>query len=258
MAVVILIALFAFQSRRTQRVGRAFGPIMLRWFLVIAALGISGFARRPEVLAAASPHHALGFLLHSGQCSLVVRCFWQPPAVRPSTRIWDTWDVSRSAWYGIVSSALLLNYAGRIAIFLDDPTIPGNPFFRLSPGWATVPLVVLATVATIIASQAIITGSFSLTRQAMQLGWLRAYLSRRARTAVPQAPIKLCELAYRTVRGSSLGSSTPRLGKLTARGRFSWVGRAPLRLWMAAEHGQRPQCEQVIRDRAAKLITNSN
>jgi len=212
MAVVILIALFAFQSRRTQRVGRAFGPIMLRWFLVIAALGISGFARRPEVLAAASPHHALGFLLHSGQCSLVVRCFWQPPAVRPSTRIWDTWDVSRSAWYGIVSSALLLNYAGRIAIFLDDPTIPGNPFFRLSPGWATVPLVVLATVATIIASQAIITGSFSLTRQAMQLGWLPGVF-------IPQSS-----------DGSSAGADQALRACISDSSRqFAWIIDAPVR-----------------------------
>jgi KUP system potassium uptake protein len=175
MAVVILLALFGIQSRGTDVVGKAFGPIMLIWFIVIAALGIAGIVRHPGVLLAADPSHAIAFLLSGGWGAFAVLGAVFLAITGGEALYADMGHIGRNpirtVWYMIVLPALVLNYAGQIALYLDDPTMSGNPFFRLAPDWAVLPLVGLATVATIIASQAIITGSFSLTRQAMQLGW---------------------------------------------------------------------------------------
>jgi KUP system potassium uptake protein len=175
-AVVILLALFAAQKFGSERIGRAFGPIMLLWFAVIAALGLTGIVRNPGVLAAIDPRHAISFLTHSDGTGLLVLggvflCITGAEALYADMGHLGRVPIMMS-WYSIVLPALLLSYAGQTALLMQDGTVEGNPFFQLAPTWAVYPLVALATIATIIASQAIITGSFSMTRQAMQLGWL--------------------------------------------------------------------------------------
>ena len=175
LAVAILLALFGIQSRGTAVVGKAFGPIMLLWFITIALLGVAGIARHPAVLAAADPRQAIGFLVAGGWRGFAVLGAVFLAITGAEALYADMGHIGRNpiraVWYGIVLPALLLNYAGQTAMFLDNPAMQGSPFFALAADWAVLPLVALATVATIIASQAIITGSFSLTRQAMQLGW---------------------------------------------------------------------------------------
>jgi KUP system potassium uptake protein len=175
-AVVVLIGLFALQRYGTEKIGRAFGPIMLFWFVVIAALGVTGIAHHPAVLAAFDPRHAIRFLGHAGTAGFLVLgavflCVTGGEALYADMGHFGKASI-RSCWYTVVLPAVVLNYAGQTAWMLDKGTISGNPFFQLAPSWAIYPLVALATIATIIASQSIITGSFSMTRQAMQLGWL--------------------------------------------------------------------------------------
>ena len=176
MASAILLALFLIQSHGTASIGRFFGPIMLIWFVTLATLGVSGIVHYPRVLAAVSPHYALALLVHSRLMSLVILggVFLAITGGEALYADMGHFGVApiRTAWYFVVLPALLLNYAGQTAYVLGHPRVTENPFFKLAPDWAIYPLVALATVATIIASQAIITGSFSLTRQAMQLGWL--------------------------------------------------------------------------------------
>ena len=178
-SVAILIALFAVQSRGTAQIGGVFGPIMLLWFVVIAVLGIGGIAHHPAVLAAVDPRHAIGFLTHSGWGGFAALGGVFLAITGGEAMYADMGTLGRNpiraTWYLVVLPALLLNYAGQIALLIAEPGQDGSPFFRLAPGWAIYPLVVLATAATIIASQAIITGSFSLTRQAMQLGWFPGF-----------------------------------------------------------------------------------
>jgi KUP system potassium uptake protein len=176
MAVGILVALFATQRFGAEKIGRAFGPIMLLWFIVIASLGLTGIARNPQVLGAIDPRYALGFLTHSGGIGFLVLggvflCITGAEALYADMGHLGKHPIKLS-WYGIVLPALLLSYAGQTALLIKEGPVGGNPFFELAPTWAVYPLVALATIATIIASQAIITGSFSMTRQAMQLGWL--------------------------------------------------------------------------------------
>ena len=175
-AVAILLCLFAVQGRGTARIGKVFGPLMLLWFGVIAVLGIAGIVHHPQVLAAVDPRHAIAFLMHNGWGGFAVLGGVFLAITRGEALYADMGHIGRNSimttWYRIVLPALLLNYAGQTAFLLDHPIPGGNPFFKLAPDWAIFPLVLLATVATIVASQAIITGSFSLTRQAMQLGWL--------------------------------------------------------------------------------------
>jgi KUP system potassium uptake protein len=176
LAVGVLLALFTAQKFGTAKIGAAFGPIMLLWFVVIAILGLSGIAHHPAVLGAIDPRYAIAFLAHSGAVGFLVLggvflCITGAEALYADMGHLGRVPIKLS-WYAIVLPALLLNYAGQTAYLLNQDTISGNPFFTLAPSWAVYPLVVLATVATIIASQAIITGSFSMTRQAMQLGWL--------------------------------------------------------------------------------------
>jgi len=176
MAVVILIALFAAQRFGTEKIGRAFGPVMLLWFLVIAALGMTAIVRHPSVVAALDPRYAVEFLRHSGGSGLLVLggvflCITGGEALYADMGHFGKASIRRS-WYLVVLPALLLSYAGQTAYLMEKGSVSGNPFFQIAPSWSVYPLVTLATVATIIASQAIITGSFSMTRQAMQLGWL--------------------------------------------------------------------------------------
>jgi KUP system potassium uptake protein len=174
-ALLILLALFGAQMKGTDSIGRVFGPIMLLWFVVIAVLGLCGVVRRPDVLLAIDPRHAVGFIVAHGWHTLVVLGGVFLAITGGEALYADMGHIGRNpirlSWYCLVLPALLLCYAGQTAMLLENPTIEGNSFFRLAPGWAVIPLVVLATCATIIASQAIITGAFSLTRQAMQLGW---------------------------------------------------------------------------------------
>jgi KUP system potassium uptake protein len=174
-AVGILMALFAIQSRGTAKIGAFSGPVMLLWFISIAALGIGGILHEPRVLAALDPRYAITFLVHSHWVGLGVLGGVFLAVTGGEALYADIGHVGRgpirTTWYVIVLPSLLLSYAGQTALLLEHPHQTGNPFFHLAPEWAIYPLVILATLATIIASQAIITGSFSLTRQAMQLGW---------------------------------------------------------------------------------------
>ncbi len=175
-ALVILLALFAAQPRGTADIGKVFGPVMLVWFIVIGVLGLISVIERPEVLVALDPGRAIGFLIHDRLHSFVVLGGVFLAITGGEALYADMGNVGREpiryAWFGLVLPALLLSYAGQTALLIENPKLDGNPFFQLSPGWAVIPLVCLATLATIIASQAIITGVFSLTRQAIQLGWL--------------------------------------------------------------------------------------
>jgi KUP system potassium uptake protein len=175
-AVVILLCLFAAQRFGTEKIGHAFGPVMLLWFIVIATLGIISITHHPGVLAALDPRYGIRFMASAGSTGFMVLggvflCITGGEALYADMGHFGKGPI-RCSWYGIVLPSLLLSYAGQTAFLLDKTTVTGNPFFQIAPAWSIYPLVVLATVATIIASQAIITGSFSMTRQAMQLGWL--------------------------------------------------------------------------------------
>ncbi|MGY4427620.1 K+ transporter [Bradyrhizobium sp. F1.13.1] len=160
-ALVILVGLFALQKRGTGIIGKTFGPIMLMWFSTIAILGLVGIVHHPHVLAAINPvygvrlvteHGFLGFTLLSGVFLALTggeALYADMGHIGPNS--------IRTAWYGVVLPALVLNYAGQIGNFLDVPDLEANPFFKLAPTWSVYPLVALATLATIIASQAIIT-----------------------------------------------------------------------------------------------------
>jgi KUP system potassium uptake protein len=175
-AVGILAALFLVQRVGTAKIGGAFGPVMLVWFVLIGLLGLNRAVAHPEVLEAINPVYGLRFLIHAGPKALLVLGGVFLCCTGGEALYADMGHVgrlpTRLAWYGIVLPALLLNYAGQTAVLIEGHAGGGNPFFTLAPSWALYPLVGLATVATIIASQAIITGVFSMTRQGIQLGWL--------------------------------------------------------------------------------------
>jgi KUP system potassium uptake protein len=175
-AVVILVALFAVQPQGTARIGRAFGPLMLVWCLVMAALGIYGIILHPSVIVALNPLYGLKFLVSGGLNGFLVLggvflCVTGAEALYADMGHFGPKPI-RFAWSGIVFPSLILNYAGQAALVLDGAPTEGNIFYRLCPAPLLTPLIVLATIATIIASQSIITGAFSMTRQAIQLGWL--------------------------------------------------------------------------------------
>jgi KUP system potassium uptake protein len=175
MALVILVGLFAIQHRGTGVVGRAFGPVMLVWFATIGILGIIGIVHHPAVLAAINPIYGAELVMDHGFLGFTVLGGVFLALTGGEALYADMGHVGRNpirvAWYCFVLPALVLNYAGQVGNFLASPDLETNPFFKLAPNWSIYPLVALATLATIIASQAIITGSFSMTRQAMQLGW---------------------------------------------------------------------------------------
>ena len=175
-AVAILLALFVIQSKGTATIGHLFGPVMLIWFVAIAVLGISGIVKHPSVFAALNPVYGLSYLFSHGATG-----FWVLGAVflcvtGAEALYADMGHFGRRpiwlAWFAIVFPGLILNYAGQAALVLEGAPTDGNIFFRLCPELLLLPLIVLATIATIIASQSIITGAFSMTRQAIQLGWL--------------------------------------------------------------------------------------
>jgi KUP system potassium uptake protein len=174
--VTILIALFLIQRRGTGRIGAVFGPVMALWFLSIGAAGIVAIVRNPAVLAALNPFHALAFLLTNGATSIlvlgaVVLCVSGVEALYADLGHFGRVPIT-VAWYALAFPALALNYFGQGALVLAHPEALANPFYSLFGGWTVYPAIALATTATIIASQALISGAYSLTQQAVQLGYL--------------------------------------------------------------------------------------
>lgn len=176
LTLLILLCLFAVQKRGTGGIGRFFGPVTLIWFMAIAVLGVSHIVEHPEILLALSPHHALGFMWRNPGTTFiilgaVVLCVTGAEALYADLGHFGKKPI-RLAWFSIVMPALTLNYFGQGALLLARPEAVKNPFYMMAPDWALLPLVVLATAATVIASQALITGAFSVTKQVVQLGYL--------------------------------------------------------------------------------------
>ena len=173
--LVILIGLFLVQSRGTARIGAVFGPVMLVWFATIGVLGLSEIIRQPGVLAALSPSYAVRFFTQDLHRGLVVLGAVFLVVTGGEALYADLGHFGhraiQMAWFGVALPGLLLNYFGQGALLLRDPAAAVSPFYHLAPGWALYPLIGLATAATIIASQAVISGAFSLSRQAVQLGY---------------------------------------------------------------------------------------
>ena len=176
LTIVILVALFAVQSRGTAQVAALFGPITLIWFVAIAIPGVQQIASNPGILAALNPWHAVTFVSGHGMIGLVALGAVFLAVTGTEALYADLGHFGRkpiqTAWIGVVLPALVLNYLGQGALVLADPKAIKDPFFLLYPDWALIPMVILATAATVIASQAVITGAYSLTRQAIQLGLL--------------------------------------------------------------------------------------
>ncbi|HUG79557.1 MAG TPA: potassium transporter Kup [Burkholderiales bacterium] len=175
-AAAILVALFWFQRKGTAVVGGLFGPVCLLWFFALGACGIWNIAQNPVVFGALDPRHALGFVTGHGFASFVVLgavllAFTGAEALYADMGHFGRWPI-RAAWFGVVLPGLVLNYFGQGALLISTPEAASNPFYLAFPGWALYPMVGLATAATVIASQATITGAYSLTRQAIQLGFL--------------------------------------------------------------------------------------
>ena len=175
-SLVILIGLFAFQRFGTARVGRIFGPVMITWFVVLAILGTYNIAGFPSVLAALNPYWALKFFVAHDWHALfilgaVVLTVTGGEALYADMGHFGKKPI-RWAWFGFVLPALVLNYFGQGAVLMENPAAVESPFFMAMPHWAQIPMTVLATIAAAIASQAVITGAFSVTRQAIQLGYL--------------------------------------------------------------------------------------
>jgi KUP system potassium uptake protein len=176
LAVGVLVALFAIQRQGTGVVGLLFGPVCALWFAALAISGISNIANAPEILRALHPSHAIGFAFGHGMASFVVLgsvllAVTGAEALYADVGHFGTRAV-RVAWFGVAAPALVLNYFGQGALLMTRPETLENPFYRSFPEWALYPMIVLATAATVIASQATISGAFSLTRQAIQLGYL--------------------------------------------------------------------------------------
>ena len=175
--VAVLIGLFSLQWRGTGFIGGIFGPVMLVWFLLLAVLGVRGIVADPQILQALSPSHALHFLLTApplvsfAVLGAVFLAVTGGEAMYADMGHFGRFPI-RLAWFGVALPALVLNYFGQGALLIRSPAALGNPFFLLAPDWAHIPLVLFATMATVIASQAIISGVYSLTQQAVQLGFL--------------------------------------------------------------------------------------
>ena len=176
LTLVILLCLFAVQKRGTAGIGKFFGPITLVWFAAIAVLGVSHIVHHPEILKAINPFYALQFMWRQPGTTFiilgaVVLCVTGAEALYADLGHFGKKPI-RIAWFTVVMPALTLNYFGQGALLLARPEAVKNPFYMMAPEWALLPLVVLATMATVIASQALITGAFSVTKQVVQLGYL--------------------------------------------------------------------------------------
>ena len=176
LTLIILFCLFAVQKRGTAGIGKFFGPITLVWFAAIAVLGLYHIATQPEILWAISPHYAVMFMWENPGTTFiilgaVVLCVTGGEALYADMGHFGKKPI-RVAWFTVVMPALTLNYFGQGALLLSNPAAVKNPFYMMAPEWALIPLVGLATMATVIASQALITGAFSVTKQVIQLGYL--------------------------------------------------------------------------------------
>jgi KUP system potassium uptake protein len=176
LTLVILFCLFAVQKRGTAGIGKFFGPITVVWFMAIAVLGVTHIVDQPRILWAISPAYALGFIWNNPGTTFiilgaVVLCVTGGEALYADMGHFGKKPI-RIAWFTVVMPALTLNYFGQGALLLDHPEAVKNPFFLMAPDWALLPLVGLATMATVIASQALISGAFSVTKQVIQLGYL--------------------------------------------------------------------------------------
>ena len=176
LTIVILFGLFAVQKRGTSGIGKFFGPITVVWFAAIAALGLYHIASHPEIMWALSPHYAVQFIINEPTVTFlilgaVVLCVTGGEALYADMGHFGKKPI-RLAWFFVVMPALTLNYFGQGALLLSDPSAVANPFFNMAPDWLLVPLVGLATAATVIASQALISGAFSVTKQVVQMGFL--------------------------------------------------------------------------------------
>lgn len=176
LTLIILFALFAVQKHGTGGIGKFFGPITVVWFAVIASLGLYHIAAHPEILWAISPHYAVAFIFNEPSTTFlilgaVVLCVTGGEALYADMGNFGKKPI-RVAWFAVVMPSLTLNYFGQGALLLDNPEAVANPFFMMAPDWLLLPLVCLATAATVIASQALITGAFSVTKQVVQLGFL--------------------------------------------------------------------------------------
>jgi KUP system potassium uptake protein len=176
LTILILFGLFAVQKRGTSGIGKFFGPITVVWFAAIAALGVYHIAEHPEIMWAISPHFAVQFMYNEPSITFlilgaVVLCVTGGEALYADMGHFGKKPI-RIAWFFVVMPALTLNYFGQGALLLSDPSAVANPFFNMAPDWLLVPLVALATAATVIASQALISGAFSVTKQVVQMGFL--------------------------------------------------------------------------------------
>jgi KUP system potassium uptake protein len=213
--IVILVVLFLMQKRGSSFIGQIFGPVMFIWFAVIAALGIHGIVKAPAVLAALSPLHAVEFLLHEDfHISFAVLGAAFLAVTGGEAMYADMGHFGRVpirlAWFSIALPALMLNYFGQGGLLLTDPTALDHPFYQLAPDWAQYPLIGLATIATVIASQAIISGVYSLTQQSIQLGFLpRMQINHTTSHAIGQIYVPLVNwlLAAATL-GAVIGFGT--------------------------------------------------
>jgi KUP system potassium uptake protein len=197
LTVVILIGLFLIQRQGTQFIGRAFGPVMVGWFAVLAALGIHGIFMAPGVLVALSPLYAFDFLIHQNfhvSFAIIGAAFLAVTggeAMYADMGHFGRFPI-RLAWFAVALPALVLNYFGQAALLITDPSAVENPFYQLAPDWVHYPLVAFATLATVIASQAIISGVFSLTQQSIQLGFLpRMHIEHTTSDAIGQIYVPL-------------------------------------------------------------------
>ncbi len=174
-AIVILIGLFAVQRKGTASIGRVFGPVMIVWFTTVGVLGLSQVAKNPTVFRAVNPVYAVAYFARNGLSGFVVLGAVILVVVGGEALYADMGHFGRRpilvGWYGMVLPALVLVYFGQGALLIGDPSAIDNPFYRMAPDWALVPLIALATMATVIASQALISGAFSITLQAVQLGY---------------------------------------------------------------------------------------
>ena len=175
-ASVILVLLFSAQRRGTGSVGAVFGPVMLLWFLTLAVLGVMNILRHPGIAQAVNPVHAVGFFVRNGRLGFLVLGSVFLVVTGGEALYADMGHFGarpiRTAWFSVALPGLLLNYFGQGALLLDKPEAIGSPFFNMVPSWGLYPIVMLSTLATIIASQALISGAFSVTRQALMLGFL--------------------------------------------------------------------------------------
>ena len=176
LSLVVVTLLFIVQRHGTGGIGRFFGPVTLLWFFVIALMGLTHIVANPAVIVALSPHHALRFLfVHPGTAFIalgsVVLCVTGAEALYADMGHFGKRPI-RTAWFSLVMPALVLNYFGQGAMLLESPEKVGNPFYEMAPSWALYPLIVLASLAAVIASQALISAAFSVTKQAIQLGYM--------------------------------------------------------------------------------------